>query len=188
MSQELVLIPKHKYEAALQKKDHDEEKEGEDTKNATQISGDPKTHHEKETDEKEETPETQNTQNIDEESIINSTLPFKYREKVLRVILFLKNHSSIKWNHDGEVTIHGQFIPNSRIVDLVYDIVNPNGRVHAPKGLHIFYEFLNSIHQPMNYDEDDDTDMDVNSKHRQKEKKILTQKKTLKKKWLKFVI
>ncbi|CAC5365859.1 unnamed protein product [Mytilus coruscus] len=79
-----ILIPKHKYEAVLQKQNEDQPK-------AEVVLNDPQSrdidHHNQSYDEK--------SLHDDLPSLINITLPSRYKDKALRLLLYLQKHSSI---------------------------------------------------------------------------------------------
>ena len=116
MSREMVLIPKHKYEAVLQKRE--ETVEGGQMENESRSEGDSSTN-----DRKQEKTQPDDGQNL--ETFVNITIPAKYRDQVLRLLFYLKKQPSISWNERGEVSINGEVISNSHIIDLVREIVLP---------------------------------------------------------------
>ncbi|CAC5422024.1 unnamed protein product [Mytilus coruscus] len=97
MMKEMILIPKHKYESVLQKQNEDQPKAEvvlNDTPsrdvNQHNLSYDQKSLHD------------------DLQSLINITIPSRYKDKALRLLLYLQKHSSIKWDKQGEVCIDGK--------------------------------------------------------------------------------
>ncbi|CAC5409109.1 unnamed protein product [Mytilus coruscus] len=137
MTKEMILIPKHKYEAVLQKQNEDQPKAEvvlNDTPsrdvNQHNLSYDQKSLHD------------------DLQSLINITIPSRYKDKALRLLLYLQKHSSIKWDKQGEVCIDGKVISNTHIVDLIRDSTVPIGRRKLTAGIHQFCQFLKSTNIP----------------------------------------
>lgn len=134
MTREMVLISKQKYESDLQRKD--DTKSTDDETDDTPVKP---THHQNVTQSSSE------KDNIS--SLIDIAVPSKYKEKTKQFLSYLRNYPSIKWNERGEVSIEGETISSSHIVDLVRDLIIPGER-KAPIGFQQFYSFLNSIHIP----------------------------------------
>ncbi|CAC5387027.1 unnamed protein product [Mytilus coruscus] len=137
MTKEMILIPKHKYEAVLQKQNEDQPKAEvvlNDTPsrdvNQHNLSYDQKSLHD------------------DLQSLINITIPSRYKDKALRLLLYLQKHSSIKWDKQGEVCIDGKVISNTHIVDLIRDSTVPIGRRKLTAAIHQFCHFLKSTNIP----------------------------------------
>ncbi len=65
-----------------------------------------------------------------------------------QVLLYLKNHTTIKWTDRGKVFINDNIVSNSHIIDLVRDLLVPNGKKKPPQGALEFSKFLNTIHIP----------------------------------------
>ena len=86
----MILIPKHKFEAVLQKQNEDQSK-------AEVVLND--------------TPPRDNDQHNlsyhqkplhdDLQSLINITFPSRYKDKALRLLLYLQKQPSIKWDKQG---------------------------------------------------------------------------------------
>ena len=121
----MILIPKQKYEAVLGKKEEGEEEQEES--NPVQL---------KKTEESDDKFET----------LIDISVPSRYKERVKRLHHYLKHHAPIDWNDRGEVVIENETISNSHIVDWLRDVIIPNG--HPPNGICHFYNFLKKIHIP----------------------------------------
>ncbi|CAG2246915.1 unnamed protein product [Mytilus edulis] len=138
MTKEMILIPKHKFEAVLQKQNEDQPK-AEVVLNDTpprdndqhNLSYDQKPLHD------------------DLQSLINITIPSRYKDKALRLLLYLQKQPSIKWDEQGEVCIDGKVISNTHIVDLIRDSTVPIGRRKLTAGIHQFYQFLKSTNIPL---------------------------------------
>ncbi|VDI61853.1 Hypothetical predicted protein [Mytilus galloprovincialis] len=124
MTKEMILIPKHKFEAVLQKQNEDQSK-AEVVLNDTpprdndqhNLSYDQKPLHD------------------DLQSLINITIPSRYKDKALRLLLYLQKQPSIKWDEQGEVCIDGKVISNTHIVDLIRDSTVPIGRRKLTAGM-----------------------------------------------------
>ncbi|CAC5367039.1 unnamed protein product [Mytilus coruscus] len=82
-------------------------------------------------------------------TLIELTIPVKYREKAKKLLKFLQRQPTISWNKHGQVKINNETVPNSHIVDLLRDVVIPYGCKQLPSGHEHFYDFLKNIHIPM---------------------------------------
>ncbi|VDH97753.1 Hypothetical predicted protein [Mytilus galloprovincialis] len=71
----------------------------------------------------------------DLQSLINITFPSRYKDKALRLLLYLQKQPSIKWDEQGEVCIDGKVISNTHIVDLIRDSTVPIGRRKLTAGM-----------------------------------------------------
>ena len=82
-------------------------------------------------------------------NIIQYTIPRKMQRKAIGLIQFLQQHGDnvIKWNQRGQVTVNGEVIEASHIVDLLRDAVCPK-TVHRPSGYQKFYQALKTIDTP----------------------------------------
>ncbi|CAG2203794.1 unnamed protein product [Mytilus edulis] len=92
---------------------------------------------------------TEKDSSDDLNTLIELTIPVKYREKAKTLLQFLQSQSTISWNKHGKVKINNETVPNSHIVDLLRDVVIPYGCKQLPSGHEIFYDFLKNIHIPM---------------------------------------
>lgn len=141
----MVLIPKYKYEAALQKKSCNENSDDVEEKTHKNDEG-TLNKNENENNLKTVTKDI-NENNI--ENLLVISIPKKYTEKAVRFLNYLQEQTSISWNQQGEVRIEGTVISNSNIIDWIRDIVIPNNKRKSPKGIDMFYKFLKGINIPM---------------------------------------
>lgn len=125
----MVLIPKQRYEAEIQQRKEEHGNEESSVKNVP-------------------TPCVATDELGNMRYLIDIAIPLKYKHKMVSLLLYLKNHTSIKWNERGEVSINDHIIDNSHIVDLVRDLFLPNAEGNPPEGAQQFQHFLSSIHLP----------------------------------------
>ena len=118
MTKEMILLPKHKKASVKEEISHQE-----DIK-------------------------TEKDNSDDLNTLIELTIPVKYREKTKTLLQFLHRQSTISWNKHGQVKINNETVPNSHIVDLLRDVI-PYRCKQLPSGHEIFYDFLKNIHIPM---------------------------------------
>ncbi|VDI00793.1 Hypothetical predicted protein [Mytilus galloprovincialis] len=85
----------------------------------------------------------------DTQRLHRKRLLLKYKDKALRLLLYLQKQPSIKWDEQGEVCIDGKVISNTHIVDLIRDSTVPIGRRKLTAGIHQFYQFLKSTNIPL---------------------------------------
>ncbi|CAG2190991.1 PTGR3 [Mytilus edulis] len=138
MTKEMILIPKHKFEAVLQKQNENQPK-------AEVVLNDIPSRD----DDKHNLSYDQKPLHDDLQSLINITIPSRYKDKALRLLLYLQKQPSIKWDEQGEVCIDGKVISNTYIVDLIRDSTVPIGRRKLTAGIHQFYQFLKSTNIPL---------------------------------------
>ncbi|VDI79257.1 uncharacterized protein MGAL_10B011109 [Mytilus galloprovincialis] len=137
MTKEMILIPKHKFEAVLQKQNENQPK-------AEVVLNDIPSRD----DHQHNLSYNQKSLHDDLQSLINITIPSRYKDKALRLLLYLQKQPSIKWDKQGEVCIDGKVISNTHIVDLIRDSTVPIGRRKLTAGIHQFFQFLKSTNIP----------------------------------------
>ena len=82
---------------------------------------------------------------------ILTSIPKTYARKASLLLANLLSHSSvIQWDNSGVVTIRGNVIPGSNIIDLVGDLVRPLKRSN-PVGWDRMAELLDTINTPFEY-------------------------------------
>ncbi|CAG2250949.1 unnamed protein product [Mytilus edulis] len=133
MTKEMILLPKHRYESIIRTENTESDKQ---TSAKEEISP-------------QEDIKTEKDSSDDLNTLIELTIPVKYREKAKTLLQFLQSQSTISWNKHGKVKINNETVPNSHIVDLLRDVVIPYGCKQLPSGHEIFYDFLKNIHIPM---------------------------------------
>ncbi|CAC5392216.1 unnamed protein product [Mytilus coruscus] len=132
MTREMILIPKQKYEAVLGRREDDENTQKQSlTDNQSQTV--PKDNH-SESSEKQLLGEKFDT-------LIDISIPSKYRNKVKRLLHYLKQHSSFVWNERGEVIIDNETFSNTYIIDWLREIIIHNGHKYPTNGICNFYDF-----------------------------------------------
>lgn len=145
----MILIPKQKYEAVLERKEEQleenktsrneiKEEEEMETKNISTDILKEENYNQK---------QRKDGDNID--TLINISIPTKYKDKLKKLLHYLKQQPGFHWNMRGEVIINNDIIKNSHIIDWLRDIVIPTENRHHPEGIHHFYQYLKSIHIPM---------------------------------------
>ncbi|CAC5393109.1 unnamed protein product [Mytilus coruscus] len=133
----MILLPKQRYESILQTTENNE------TSKITCCK--------EEISPKEDIKTEKDNSDHDLNTLIELTLPVKYREKEKKkkLLKFPQRQPIISWNKHGKVKINNETVPNSHIVDLLRDVVIPYECKQLPSGHKHFYDFLKNIHIPM---------------------------------------
>jgi hypothetical protein len=80
---------------------------------------------------------------------ITRALPKPYRSKGDRLLQYMQNNSDINWNSQGQLLQSGRVVPDTNIVDLVYDAVSPHpSREKALPGIEVFHRLLQDSNVP----------------------------------------
>lgn len=144
----MIVIPKQKYEAVLERKE--EQLEENKTSKKEIMEEEMKTKNISTDILKEENYNQKQRKDEDNiETLINISIPTKYKDKLKNLLQYLKQQPGFHWNKRGEVIINNDIIKNSHIIDWLRDIVIPTENRHPPEGIHHFYQYLKSIHIPM---------------------------------------
>ena len=146
MARELILIPKAKYELLT--------KEDTLTKSVdTTVTKDLKTI--------KTTPDAQRIEEEDKNiephiDVLQNTISYVIPKNALRKAMglwnFLKDRKGtvVNWNDLGEVSVHGQTISGSHVIDLLKHTVSPLSKTE-PTGYLRFYEALQEMHTPTGF-------------------------------------
>lgn len=80
-------------------------------------------------------------------SDIIMTLPENYKKKAENLINILSSSGSVDWDNKGTVTIKGETLPSSNIIDLINDAIRPR-KTTNPIGCEKFTSFMKEINIP----------------------------------------
>lgn len=80
-------------------------------------------------------------------SDILATLPDTYKRKAKNLINILSSTGSIDWDDKGTVSIKGEILPSSNIIDLINDTLRPR-KSSNPAGWEQFASFMNEKNIP----------------------------------------
>ena len=90
----------------------------------------------------------QSTKDPWEEEIVAS-MPATFRERARLLVRRIKNSGGkVSWNERGELTLSGQPVPGSNIIDLVSDVVRKRKTIKAPPGMPNFTKALGEVNTP----------------------------------------
>lgn len=93
-------------------------------------------------------PGSQVTKDPWEEEIVAS-MPATLRERARLLVKRMKNSGGkIAWNDRGELTLSGQPVPGSNIIDLVADVIRKRKTVKAPPAMGDFTKALREVNTP----------------------------------------
>ena len=96
---------------------------------------------EEEEEEEEEEKEKEEEEDVVETETLDS-IPVGLKGKAGRLLKRLKTNPEIKWNDRGEITINGQYIRRSNLVDLVNDVLRARKTAPDPTGWEEFADVL----------------------------------------------
>lgn len=77
-------------------------------------------------------------------AVILSTLPKTFKKKAEVFLRLLTASNDMSWDHKGTVTIKGEILPKSNIVDLVHDVLRPRKTINPPGRLQ-FADFIKDL-------------------------------------------
>lgn len=136
----MLLISKQRYDAEMQKKEDNENGALNEEKDASEMMMQTSTEFNNDV--------SGDNQLGNLKYLIEIAVSKKYKNKMIQLLLYFKNHTALKWTDKGEVVINGNIISKSHIIDLVRDLIVPVGKRTPPQGAHDFTAFLNTIHIP----------------------------------------
>lgn len=88
---------------------------------------------------------------LSDDNKIISTVPTIYKRKTQQLLEYLKNYKErISWDREGTVTIDGEKVYGSNIVDLI-NLAARHRKTFNPVGGKVFVTFLKSIKIPQEY-------------------------------------
>lgn len=76
-----------------------------------------------------------------EKSVLES-VPAALKKKAERLLHHLKQNSDLRWNERGEISLQGQTIKNSNLIDLVNDVLRQRKHTEQPTGWDTFASAL----------------------------------------------
>lgn len=80
-------------------------------------------------------------------STILATLPSTYKRKAENLINILNATGLVDWDRNGTVTIKGEILPSSNIIDLINDTLRPRKNTN-PSGWEQFASFMKEVNVP----------------------------------------
>uniref|UniRef100_A0A1Y1KXI7 Uncharacterized protein n=1 Tax=Photinus pyralis TaxID=7054 RepID=A0A1Y1KXI7_PHOPY len=81
---------------------------------------------------------------------ILTTIPQTFKKKAEGFLRMLTASSNIGWDNKGIVTIKGEVIPSSNIIDLVHDTIRPR-KTSNPEGWEKFAAYVKEINVPQEF-------------------------------------
>jgi hypothetical protein len=86
------------------------------------------------------------------ETTLKNAVPKNALRKAMGLWNYLKDRKGtlVDWNEDGEVSVHGQSIIGSHMIDLVKHAVTPLSK-KRPLGYSQFYSVLREMHTPTGF-------------------------------------
>jgi hypothetical protein len=75
-------------------------------------------------------------------------VPSVFKKKAERLLHHLKQNPELSWNDRGEISVQGQTIKNSNLIDLVNDVLRQRKNIPQPTGWENFAAALSQTNVP----------------------------------------